>query len=290
VPPEEVFKPLLKEINMEFIKVANIQMNVSDDKMESFKAAEKYLEVVSKENVDLVLLPEMFNCPYQTSRFPVLAEKEGESSWQKCSLLAKKYNIYLAAGSMPEKDEDGRVYNTAYVFDRQGNQIAKHRKVHLFDINVEGGQKFKESDTLTSGNQVTAFETEFGGMGICICYDIRFPELFRLMVDKGAKLILVPGAFNMTTGPAHWELSFRARALDNQVFVIGTAPARNASSEYTSWGHSIAVGPWGNVIEQMDEKEGYMINTLDLTLVDKIRTQLPLLVHRRKDVYKLEAL
>lgn len=275
---------------MEFIKVANIQMNVSNNKTESFKAAEKYLEVVSKENVDLVLLPEMFNCPYQTRHFPVYAEKTGESSWQKCSLLAKKYNIYLAAGSMPEKDENGRVYNTAYVFDRQGNQIAKHRKVHLFDINVEGGQKFQESDTLTSGNQVTAFETEFGGMGICICYDIRFPELFRLMVDKGAKLILVPGAFNMTTGPAHWELSFRARALDNQVFVVGTAPARNDSSEYISWGHSIVVGPWGNVIEQMDEKEGYMINVLDLTQVDKIRAQLPLLVHRRKDVYKLGAL
>lgn len=275
---------------MSLIRVANIQMNVTDDKTENFKTVEKYLEVVSKENVDVVLLPEMFNCPYQTVNFPIYAEKEGDLSWQKCSLLAKKYNIYLAAGSMPEKDPEGRVFNTAYVFDRQGNQIGKHRKAHLFDISVKGGQTFKESDTLTPGNQVTVFETEFGTMGICVCYDFRFPELSRLMVDKGAKIILVPGAFNMTTGPAHWEILFRTRALDNQVFVMGTAPARNEASGYTSWGHSIVVAPWGNIIEQMEEKEGYIINVLDLNQVDKVRRELPLLAHRRKDMYKLEQL
>lgn len=272
---------------MSLIKVANIQMNVTADKDENFKTVEKYLEIVSKEKVDVVLLPEMFNCPYQTTSFPIYAEPEGGMSWQRCSDLAKKYKIYLAAGSMPEKDSEGRVYNTAYVFDRQGNQIGKHRKVHLFDISVEGGQKFKESDTLTAGNQVTVFETEFGTMGICICYDFRFPELSRLMVDKGAKIILVPGAFNMTTGPAHWEILFRTRALDNQVFVIGTAPARDEASGYISWGHSMVVGPWGNIIEQMEAKEGYIINVLDLSQVDKVRTELPLLAHRRKDIYNL---
>lgn len=272
---------------MSLIKIANIQMNVTDDKSQNFKTVEKYLEIVSKENVDVVLLPEMFNCPYKTNNFPIYAELEGGMSWQKCSVLAARYQIYLVAGSMPEKGLDGRVYNTAYVFDRQGNQIGKHRKVHLFDISVKGGQTFKESDTLTAGNQATIFETEFGTMGICICYDFRFPELTRLMVDKGAKVILVPGAFNMTTGPAHWEILFRNRALDNQVFVIGTAPARNEDSEYTSWGHSIVVAPWGNIIEQMEEKEGYIINELDLSQVDKVRKELPLLAHRRNDMYKL---
>jgi predicted amidohydrolase len=275
---------------MRSVKVSNIQMNVSNDKAESFKTVEKYLGRVSKENVDVVLLPEMFNCPYQTDNFPIYAEKEGDSSWQKCSSLAKKFHIYLAAGSMPEKDAEGHVYNTAYVFNRQGNQIAKHRKVHLFDIDVEGGQKFKESDTLTPGSQVTVFETEFGTMGTCICYDLRFPELFRLMVDKGAEVILVPGAFNMTTGPAHWELLFRTRALDNQVFIMGTAPARNEASKYTSWGHSIVVAPWGSIIGQMDEKEGYFTTVLDLSQVDKVRNELPLLAHRRKEVYRLEEL
>ncbi len=270
---------------MSVVKVANIQMHVTDDKEENFKTVQKYLEIVSKEKVDMVLLPEMFNCPYKTTNFPVYAELEGGMCWQKCSALAAKYQIYLVAGSMPEKDSEGHVYNTSYVFDRQGNQIGKHRKVHLFDISVEGGQTFKESDTLTAGNQATVFETEFGIMGICICYDFRFPELSRLMVDKGAKVILVPGAFNMTTGPAHWEILFRNRALDNQVFVIGTAPARDENSGYTSWGHSIVVAPWGNIIEQMEEKEGYIINELDLSQVDKVRKELPLLAHRRNDIY-----
>lgn len=275
---------------MSLIKVANIQMNVAEDKDENFKTVEKYLKIVSKENVDLVLLPEMFNCPYETSNFPIYAEIEGGESWQKCSSLAKKYNIYLAAGSMPEKDSSGHVYNTAYIFDREGNQIGKHRKAHLFDISVKGGQTFKESDTLTAGNQATVFETEFGTIGICICYDVRFPELARLMVDKGAKVILIPGAFNMTTGPAHWEILFRNRALDNQVFVLGTAPARNEASGYISYGHSIVVSPWGDIIEQMEEKEGYIINELDLSQVDKVREELPLLLHRRKDMYKLTEL
>ena len=128
---------------------------------------------------------------------------------------------------------------------RNGHQIGKHRKMHLFDIDVKGGQYFKESDTLTPGDQVTVFDTEFGKMGLCICYDFRFPELARLMVDEGAQVIIVPAAFNMTTGPLHWELMFRQRAVDNQVYTIGAAPARDLNAGYHSWGHSIAVSPWG---------------------------------------------
>ena len=154
----------------------------------------------------------MFNCPYQTDLFPAYAEPEGGTCWQALSQMAKDEQIYLAAGSIPEADEKGKVYNTAYVFDREGRQIAKHRKMHLFDINVTGGQYFKESDTLTAGDQVTVFDTEFGKIGLCICFDIRFPELSRLMAQEGARIILIPGAFNMTTGPAHWELSFRAES------------------------------------------------------------------------------
>ena len=112
--------------------------------------------------------------------------------------------------------------------------IVRHlnKKMHLFDIDIKGGQYFKESDTLTAGDQVTVFDTEFGKIGLCICFDFRFPELARQMVDKGAKVILVPAAFNMTTGPAHWELLFRQRAVDNQIFTLGTAPARNEREEY----------------------------------------------------------
>ena len=159
--------------------------------------------------------------------------------------------------------------------------------MHLFDIDVKGGQYFKESETLTPGNQITVFDTEFGKIGLCICYDFRFPELARLMADQGAEVIIVPAAFNMTTGPLHWELMFRQRAVDNQVYTIGAAPARDMNAGYHSWGHSIAADPWGKVLMEMNEKPEVQVVELDLDEVKKVREQLPLLKHRREDIYKL---
>ncbi|AFV01728.1 Omega amidase (Nit2) [Dehalobacter sp. UNSWDHB] len=272
---------------MSIVRTAALQLKVSPDKSENLDRLQQHLDSLAKENVDLVILPEMFNCPYQTSLFPDYAEEEGGAFWQKLSSLAVQYKIYLVAGSMPEKDQENKIYNTSYVFDRQGRQIGKHRKVHLFDIDIEGGQQFRESDTLSPGNKATVFDTEFGTMGICICYDLRFPELARLMVDQGAKMIIVPGAFNMTTGPAHWEILFRTRAVDNQVFTVGAAPARDQEAGYTSWGHTMMVGPWGNVLQQMDEREGCIIQDIDLAEVAKVRRELPLLTQRRSDLYQL---
>lgn len=270
------------------MKIAQLQTHVYQEKEKNIEELEKYLIKIKEENVDLVTLGEMFNCPYITSNFPVYAEPEGGESWKACSDLAKKYHIYLSAGSIPEVDEAGRVYNTAYVFDREGRQIAKHRKAHLFDIDVEGGQSYRESDTLTAGNECIVFDTEFGKIGLCICFDFRFPELSRIMAQNGAKILIVPAAFNMTTGPAHWDILFRSRALDNQCYVIGTSGARDESSGYVAWGHTLLVSPWGNVIQQLDEKEGYMINEIDLEYVDKIRKELPLLKARRMDMYELK--
>ena len=125
-------------------------------------------------------------------------------------------------------------------------------------------------------------------MGVIICFDIRFPEFARLTVDDGAKVIFVPAAFNMTTGPAHWELSFRARALDNQVYMVGCAPMRDPSAGYISWGHSIFTNPWGEVVQQLDEPEGVLMGEIDLDYENKIREELPLLKSRRPDVYTLE--
>ena len=270
------------------MKIAQIQAHVYEEKEKNLEELERNLERIKDENIDLVTLGEMFNCPYQTPCFPVYAEVEREETWQKLSAFAKKYQIYLSAGSIPEKDEKGQVYNTAYVFDRQGRQIAKHRKVHLFDIAVKGGQCYQESATLTAGDQITVFDTEFGKMGICICFDCRFPEIVRLMSLHGAKVILVPAAFNMTTGPAHWELMFRGRAVDNQCYMIGTSDARDEQAGYVSWGHSLIVSPWGDVVAQMDEKPGIQITEIDLDRVEAIREQLPLLSARRTDLYELK--
>lgn len=270
------------------MKVAAIQMPTVKDKIQNIRTAGTYIEKIKAENPDFVILPEMFCCPYQTENFPVYAEKEGGPSWQAMSDYARKYHIYLIAGSMPEADDSGNVYNTSYIFDRDGKQIGKHRKAHLFDINVKNGQHFKESDTLTSGDHATVFDTEFGKMGVMICYDIRFPEFARTMVLDGARMIFVPAAFNMTTGPAHWELTFRARALDNQIYMLGCAPARDTQVGYISWGHSIVTDSWGKVMKQLDEKEGILIEEIDLDREDQIREQLPLLKHRKSEMYHLQ--
>lgn len=272
---------------MEKIKIAAIQMSTVADKMENVRTVKTYLEKIKDENPDFVILPEMFCCPYQTENFPIYAEKEGGPVWQQLSGYAKQYGIYLIGGSMPEKDAEGNVYNTSYIFDREGKQIGKHRKVHLFDIDVKGGQTFKESDTLTAGDSNTVFDTEFGKIGVMLCFDIRFPELSRMMVNDGAKVIFVPAAFNMTTGPAHWELSFRTRALDNQIYMVGCAPARDVSAGYISWGHSIVTDPWGRVIDMLDEKKGILLAELDMDYEEQVREELPLLKSRRKDIYQL---
>lgn len=272
---------------MEKIKIAAIQMSTVADKMENVRTVKTYLEKIKDENPDFVILPEMFCCPYQTENFPIYAEKEGGPVWQQLSGYAKQYGIYLIGGSMPEKDAEGNVYNTSYIFDREGKQIGKHRKVHLFDIDIKGGQTFKESDTLTAGDSDTVFDTEFGKIGVMLCFDIRFPELSRMMVNDGVKVIFVPAAFNMTTGPAHWELSFRTRALDNQIYMVGCAPARDVSAGYISWGHSIVTDPWGRVTGMLDENEGILLAELDMDYEEQVREELPLLKSRRKDIYQL---
>lgn len=269
-------------------KIAQLQMPVFDDNSVSVRYLNEAARDAVNHGAQFLMLPEMFACPYAVENFPVYAQEEGGWLWQQCSALARRLKVYLSAGSMPERDKYGHLFNTAYVFDREGRQIAKHRKMHLFDINVEGGQYFQESETLTPGNDVTVFDTEYGRFGLCICYDFRFPELGRLMALKGAKVIIVPAAFNMTTGPSHWELMFRSQALNNQVYTVGTAPARDEKSGYISWGHSIVAGPWGECICQMEDTPGIQYAQLDLERVNDIRRQLPLLMHRRTDIYTLK--
>lgn len=271
---------------MSKLKIGLIQMKVCDNKEQNLMNASQLVSKISIERPDIVILPEMFSCPYTSCNFPIYAEEEDGKSFNFLSNISKTNNIYLVAGSIPEK-EGNKIYNTSYVFNRQGEKIGKHRKMHLFDIDIKNKQKFKESDTLSAGNDVTVFDTEFGKIGLCICYDFRFPELARLMVDKGAKAIIVPASFNMTTGPAHWHIMFKSRAIDNQVFTIGCSPARDYNSSYISYGHSLIVSPFGEVLTELKEEENLITYTIDLSYVDKVREELPLLYHRRKDLYEL---
>ncbi len=268
------------------MKIALVQMLVQEDNDENIRIACEKITQAAKDGAQFVILPEMFCCPYKTSNFPIYAQEEGGKNYLSMSECAKQNEVYVIAGSMPEK-ENGNIYNTSYVFDRKGKCIGKHRKVHLFDIAVKGGQSFKESDTLTPGNQITTFETEYGTMGLVVCFDFRFPEMGRIMAVEGAKIIFVPGAFNMTTGPAHWELLFRSRALDNQVYTVGVAPARDENACYCSYGNSIVVSPWGDVVARLDGEETTLYYDIDLDRIEEIRSQIPMIGVRRSDIYTL---
>ncbi len=269
------------------MKIALIQSKVLGSTFENIAAAKVKVAEAKRSGAKLAVLPEMFSCPYQTDLFRPNAFREGSDKYKAIQDIAVENSIYLVAGTVPEISKDSKVYNTSYAFSPDGSLIAKHRKAHLFDIDVEGGISFKESETLSPGTNITVFETEYAKIGLCICYDIRFPELSKLMVDKGAEIIIVPAAFNMTTGPAHWELTFRARALDNQVYTIGCAPARDLSASYHSYGNSIVCSPWGEVVARLDEKEGILYADIDLDYIKKVRSELPLLKHRRDDLYAL---
>ena len=266
------------------MKIAQIQMPVSADKTANIQRACNMVRWSGA--VDMAVLPEMFCCPYDNDLFRDYAEEEGGEAWQAMSALAKEKGIYLVGGSIPELWE-GKLYNTCYVFDPEGKCIARHRKTHLFDIDVEGGQSFREAAVFAAGSDVTTFDTPWGVMGVCVCFDFRFEELARLMALRGAKVMFVPAAFNMTTGPAHWELLFRQRAVDNQCYTVGTAPARDNVASYTAWGHSIVCEPWGGVVKQCNEQPQVSVTELDMQRVDDIRRQLPILSARREDLYEV---
>jgi omega-amidase len=265
--------------------VAVCQLKVTDNKTYNLSKAQKMIEDSATQGADIIILPEMFNCPYNPSYFNRFSEVYPGETAGLLSMLAALHSVYIIGGSIPERDKNS-IYNTSYSFDRKGALIGKHRKIHLFDVEIEGGINFKESETITAGKDVTVIETEFCKIGIAICYDMRFPELIRKMVLNGAKIIVAPAAFNLTTGPAHWHILSRARALDNQVFFIAASPARDKKASYVTYGHSLVANPWGDIISEASEKEAIIFSEIDLVFVDKIRKELPLLKHMREEVYK----
>jgi omega-amidase len=293
------------------------QFRVGDDASENRLRAKQLIDASKIEHgADLAVLSEIWNSPYATSAFPDYAEvlpSLGDSyhaldpitqpSSHLLGTLARQHRLWLVGGSIPEVVFDGTVvrskplyYNTCLVFNPEGVVVAKHRKAHLFDIDVPGKIRFMESDTLSAGNAITSFDSPWCTIGIGICYDIRFAEYSHVLAKKrGAKVLIFPGAFNLTTGPLHWELLQRGRAVDNQCWVLTASPARSTPDDdktrgskyppYFAWGHSSAVDPWGNVVATTDENESIVIVDVDLAAVDDMRTSIPIRNQIRTDLY-----
>ena len=295
------------------LRLALCQLHVTEDKSSNLIQAADAISSAAADGAKLIVLPECFNSPYDTKCFPEYAEeipsplilpsvaltetptsdvsdvdeKKHPSTHMLCS-NAKKHSVYIIGGSIPER-EGKNVYNTCVVVGPDGNIILKHRKMHLFDIDVPGKITFRESDTLTGGSDMSVFATPYGNVGVAICYDIRFPELAMLMRrEHNTKLIVYPGAFNMTTGPAHWELLQRARAVDNQVYVAAASPARDMNASYNAWGHSTIVSPWGDIVATTDHQPSTVTADLDLKKVGEIREQIPISYQTRSDLYRLQ--
>ncbi|XP_077198187.1 omega-amidase NIT2 [Paroedura picta] len=278
---------LLKGVMANF-RIALIQLQVAAAKRDNLDRAAGLVKTATAQGAKLVVLPECFNSPYGAQYFSEYAEKIPGESTQKLSEIAKECNIYLIGGSIPEEDA-GKLYNTCTAFGPDGAMLAKHRKIHLFDINVPGKIRFQESETLSPGSSFSVFDTPYCKIGLGICYDIRFPELAQIYAQKGCLLLVYPGAFNLTTGPAHWELLQRGRAVDNQVYVAAASPARDEKASYVAWGHSTVVNPWGEVIAKAGTEETVIYADIDLKKLAEVRQQIPILSQKRSDLYTVQA-
>ncbi|KAG0167775.1 hypothetical protein DFQ30_005665 [Apophysomyces sp. BC1015] len=268
-------------------KLAVLQLTGGSNKQANLTHARAKILEAASNGANVVVLPECYNSPYGTAYFPEYAEplSTGESV-KMMSSTAKEAGVYLFGGSIPERDEtNGKIYNTLTVYDPSGNMIGIHRKIHLFDIEIPGKITFKESDILSKGSSLTHVDTKYGKIGVGICYDMRFPEVAMIAARKGCFAMIYPGAFNMTTGPLHWELLQRARAVDNQMYVATCSPARDLSATYHAWGHSTIVDPKGTVIATTDEQETILYADIDPEEIRTIRKNIPLYEQRRFDVY-----
>jgi omega-amidase len=268
------------------IVIGICQMQVEDDKSLNLRKAEQMVQIAAEQGANLVVLPEVFHAPYEPAGFKYYAETFPGPSTEMLSRAAARYNICLVGGSIIETDTAGRLFNTSYVFGGNGELLGKHRKVHLFD--VDGVITFKESEVITPGNDLTLIDYQGLRFGVMICYDIRFPEWSRAAALEGAQLVVVPGAFNMSSGPSFWELIMRTRAVDNQVYIAAASPARNLTASYHAWGHSMVVDPWGKILTEADNEEEVITAAFDPTYMEKVRRDMPLLKHRRGDLYELK--
>ena len=228
---------------------------------------------------DILVLCEMWNCPYHNDILKNSYKRHSESL-NKLIQIAKENHIWVIGGSIGVK-ENNSIYNRCYIINDLGEIICTYDKTHLFQLN-----EYTEADIFAPGNHFQTFDTPWGKCGILLCYDIRFPEVARFLSKKGAKLLFCPAAFNEKVTPTHWDLFIKARALENEVFVCGVAPAKYAYKTYVSGGHSKIVNPFGDVIKELGDTPETSIVDINLEEVDKARKRMPYWKIRRSDLYE----
>ena len=262
---------------------AAIQLHATLDKQENLANATRLTQEAAARGARLVVLPEYFNCLGPLPEVVAQSEPIPGPTSEAMRELARQLEITLVAGSICEKaDTTGRGRNTSLVFGPTGDQLALYRKLHLFDIALSPELTFAESRWIEPGQAISIFDAERGRVGQAICYDLRFPELFRQLSAAGMNILAFPSAFAETTGQAHWEVLLRARAIENQCYVVAANQYGQHSPQFTSYGHSMIVDPWGRVLATQAVGDGLVLAEIDMDQVALTRRDLPALAHRRQ--------
>lgn len=265
------------------VRAAVVQLCSTDDLAFNLRAAREAVADAAGRGASLVAFPENFAFLRREGEpVPCAQDLDGEIVGTLRD-LARKHGVLLLGGTFPERRDDGRIHNTSVLVAPDGAVAAVYRKIHLFDVDLSGalGGSYRESALVAPGSELVVADTPWGGLGLSVCYDLRFPELYRELARRGARILAVPSAFTRETGRDHWEVLLRARAIENQAFVLAPAQWGAHSAERASHGRSMIVDPWGVVLAQAPDRPCVITADLDLDHQERIRRALPALQHRR---------
>jgi len=260
--------------------VAALQLNSGPDKDANWQRAEAFVRAAAARGAALVVLPEIFFWRGPRSGEMQAAETIPGPTTERLAGLARALGIHLVGGSILERAADReKVFNTSTLFDARGKLIARYRKLHLFDVDIPGHVTIRESDTRLRGEDTVTVQTDLGRIGLSVCYDLRFPELYRRLARDGAEIVCLPSAFTFPTGAAHWEVLVRARAIENQVYVVAPNQIGRSAGGFNDYGNSLIVDPWGIPVARAPNEETVVLTEIDLEHLRRVRRELPCLEH-----------
>jgi deaminated glutathione amidase len=270
------------------LKTAVIQLNSRNNPAENLSTVENYLDQAADMGAEFAALPEFWSYLGPYSGFDEAAQTIPGPFIEHLQEKARRYHMIVHGGSIVERDPElpGKFYNTSVLINRDGQLVARYRKIHLFDVNLANGEKHFESDRVAPGNEIVTAEVDGITFGLTICYDLRFPELFRLLALRGAQILLVPAGFTLHTGRDHWEVLLRARAIENLCYVVAPAHVGSYPPNRQCFGRSMIVDPWGLVLAQAQDMPTVILSDIDLTQIERVRAQIPSLENRRPSAYQ----
>jgi nitrilase len=265
-------------------RIAAIQMSSGPNLGANLLSAERLLTEAARAGARVAVLPENFGLMgrHDAERVAAAEPAGGGPQQDFCAAVAARLGLWIVAGTIPVRAEDGRAYGSCLVYDHRGEQVARYDKIHLFDVHIrERDERYHESGHTCPGEQVVVLDTPVGRMGLAVCYDLRFPELFRQLAAQGAEIFALPSAFTEATGRAHWEVLIRARAIENLAYIVAPAQGGLHVNGRETYGHSLVVDPWGMVLAERAEGPGVITAELDMGRLTELRRGFPVLDHRR---------